>query len=87
MKYFVERSWCVNYFFVMDSRRSMIPFGVCGPFSKKREAKKAAAKLRTKFPERDLRVYGAWFAKPFQIDSMVYAQREARARLKSMLGA
>ncbi|MDT4848537.1 hypothetical protein FQZ97_826310 [compost metagenome] len=87
MKYFVERSWCVNFFFVMDSRRPMLPFGICGPFAKKREAKKVAAKLRAKFPERDLGVYGAWLAKPFQINSMVYARRDARADLKAMLGA
>lgn len=85
MRYFVERSSCVNFFFVMDSRRPMLPFGVCGPFAKKREAKKAAAKLRTKFPERDLRVYGAWFAKPFRVGSLVEARRDARADLKTML--
>lgn len=85
MKYFVERHCLVNFFFVLDESRPVLPFGVCGPFAKKREAKKAASKLRARFPERDLGVYGIWLAKPTRPNSLVEARVKARAQLKAML--
>ncbi|MCY1312797.1 hypothetical protein D9M70_632510 [compost metagenome] len=63
----------------------MLPFGICGPFAKRREAKKAASKLRAKFPGRQLIVCDAFFARPFQPESLVKERREARAKLKAML--
>ncbi|MCY1543846.1 hypothetical protein D9M68_796800 [compost metagenome] len=82
MRYFVESAWCVNFFFVLDEGRPVLPFGVCGPFAKRREAKKAASKLRARFPERDLGVYRGGFAKPC---SLVEARADARAKLKTLL--
>ena len=85
MKYFVERASGVNYFFILDEHRPVFPFGVCGPFAKRREAKKAAAKLRARFPGHDLGVHAGWFADRIQSDLLMEARAEARATLKSML--
>ena len=86
MKYFVERTWCVPFFFILDERRPTLPFGICGPFAKKREAKKATSKLRARFPDRDLDVFGTWFAKPCRPGSMMEARTEARVQAKSHAG-
>ncbi|MCY1307918.1 hypothetical protein D9M70_578840 [compost metagenome] len=65
----------------------VLPFGVSGPFAKKREAKIAASKLRSRFPGCNLNVYGGWFAKPFRVGALIEARAEARDKLKIMLGA
>ncbi|MOA46693.1 hypothetical protein D3C78_1692390 [compost metagenome] len=75
----------MNFFFILDKRCPVLPFGVCGPFAKKREAKKAASKLRSRFPGRGLGVYGIWLAKPSQPDSLAEARAKARGQLKAML--
>ncbi|MGQ7816811.1 hypothetical protein ACUTAH_14295 [Metapseudomonas furukawaii] len=87
MRDFVEHVMGVDYFFVLDRRDSVLPFGICGPFAKRREAKKAASKLRARFPGRQLIVCDAFFARPFKPESLVKERRKARANLKAMLGA
>lgn len=85
MKYFVERAVGVTYYFVLDERRPAFPFGVCGPFAKRREAKKVAAKLRGCFPGRTLGVHAGWFADRVPSGLLIEARADARAELKSAL--
>lgn len=85
MKYFVERAVGVTYYFVLDERRPAFPFGVCGPFAKRREAKKAAAKLRACFPSHNLGVHAGWFANRVPSGLLIEARAIARAKLKSTL--
>jgi hypothetical protein len=85
MKYFVERAVGVTYYFVLDERRPAFPFGACGPFAKRREAKKAAAKLRGCFPGRNLGVHTGWFADRVPSGLLIEARADARAKLKSAL--
>ncbi|MGF0337515.1 hypothetical protein [Ectopseudomonas toyotomiensis] len=85
MKYFVERAVGVTYYFVLDERRPAFPFGVCGPFAKRREAKKAAAKLRACFPSHNLGVHAGWFADRVPSGLLIEARADARAKLKSAL--
>ncbi|MGK8436430.1 hypothetical protein ACRS3X_03585 [Ectopseudomonas hydrolytica] len=84
MKYFVESRLFVNYFFVLDEDRPVLPFGICGPFAKKREAKKAVSKLRSTTPGRNLGVYRGGLAKPCRVDALVGARAKARAELKML---
>lgn len=85
MKYFIEHAWCVDFFFILDERRPVLPFGICGPFAKKREAKKAAAKLRTKIPGSELSVHRAWLPKSLRPNSLMESRAEARTKLKNLL--
>lgn len=85
MKYFVERATGVNYYFVLNERRPAFPFGVCGPFAKRREAKKAVSKLRTCFPGHNLSVHIGWFADRVPSGLLMEARAEARAKLNSLL--
>jgi hypothetical protein len=85
MKYFVERAVGVTYYFVLDEHRPAFPFGVCGPFAKRREAKKAAAKLRGCFPGRNLGVHTGWFADHVPSGLLIEARADARAKLKSAM--
>ncbi len=89
MRAFAEkkRSRAVDYFFVMDRRRPVFPMGLCGPFAKRREAKKAAAKLRQVKPFSDLTVHQGTFFGTVQVDSLIRARLQARAELKAMLTA
>lgn len=85
MKYFVERATGMNYYFVLNEHRPVFPFGVCGPFAKRREAKKAAAKLRACFPGHNLGVHAGWFADRVPSGLLIEARADARAKLKSTL--
>ncbi len=86
MRAFVEkRGKGVEYFYVMDQRRPVFPMGLCGPFAKRRQAKKAAAKLRTKKPWCDLAVHQGTFFGSANVGSLIRARQEARADLKAML--
>lgn len=86
MRAFIERRGrAVDYFFVLDERRPVFPMGLCGPFAKRREAKKAASKLRRKKPSSDLTVHQGTFFGSIQVDSLLRARLEARVALQAML--
>lgn len=88
MRAFIEKRGCaVDYYFVMDECRPVFPMGICGPFAKKREAKKAASKLREVKPWCDLEVYQGTFFGSIQVDSLTQARTRAKAELKNMLKA
>lgn len=88
MRAFVEkRGNSVEYFFVMDERRPVLPMGLCGPFATRREAKAAASKLRAKDPLRELRVCNGMFFGTVHIQSLINERIKARADLKAMLEA
>ncbi|XEG73688.1 hypothetical protein QA447_05510 [Pseudomonas sp. abacavir_1] len=83
-----KRGQAVGYFFVLDERRPVLPFGVCGPFAKRREAKKAASKLRGVRPESVLSVYGGTvFGVAQTCEAMTQARLRARDELSAMLQA
>lgn len=86
MRAFLEKRGCaVNYFYVMDELRPVFPMGLCGPFAKRREAKKAAAKLRAKKPWCELAVHQGTFFGSANVEPLILARQQARADLKSML--
>ncbi len=89
MRAFAERRGrAVSYFFVLDERRPVLPFGVCGPFAKRREAKTAAAKLRSAHPGALISVYGGtFFIASVTSEAMAMARVEARNKLSTMLQA
>lgn len=86
MRAFLEKRGCaVDYFYVMDECRPVFPMGLCGPFAKRREAKKAAAKLRAKKPWCNLAVHEGTFFGSINVGSLIRARQQARADLKAML--
>lgn len=86
MRAFREKRGCaVDYFYVMDELRPVFPMGLCGPFAKLREAKKAAAKLRAKKPWCNLTVREGTLFGSVNAGSLIRARQQARADLKAML--
>lgn len=82
-----KRGYAVGYFFILDESRPVLPFGLCGPFSKRREAKRAASKLQNLLPQSLLGVYGATLhGTAFSPEAMTKARLRARDKLKTMLG-